>query len=77
MFASVLVSVVFVVSFLYLLVTLRHGYWRRRNIPGPAPTFFGGNIGKLFSSKQALGEIYGDIYRSVQMQEKSKTLLHH
>lgn len=65
MFTSLLLSVVSIASFLYLLVTIGHGYWRRRNVPGPAPSFFGGNIGNVLRSKQALGAVYSDIYRSL------------
>lgn len=60
MLAILLVSVTLV---LYLVVITKHKYWKRKNTPGPVPTFFGGNIGDIFSGKKSLGDVYTEIYR--------------
>lgn len=54
---------VFIASTLYLLITFKHGYWKKRNIPCPSPTFFGGNIGETLTIKKNLGDVYAEVYQ--------------
>lgn len=63
MFSELLLLLVFIVSVLYLTLFVIHGYWNRRNVPGPAPTVFGGNIGDVLRAKKSLGDVYAEIYK--------------
>lgn len=63
MLSLLLVVFVFPVLTLYLFITLKHRYWRKRNIPQPPTTLIGGNIGDAMTLKKNLAEVYADIYR--------------
>lgn len=63
MFAELLLLLISVILILYFIVTTKHEHWKRKNIPGPTPTFFGGNTGEILSGKKSLGDVYAEIYR--------------
>lgn len=63
MFSELLLSLVTIIFILYLILVVILGYWNRKNVPGPAPTLFGGNIGATLKLKKSLGDVYADIYR--------------
>lgn len=49
--------------FMYIFILFIHNYWKRRDIPQPPTTFYGGNIGETLTLKKNLGLIYADIYQ--------------
>lgn len=63
MLSIFVVLLVSLISILYVLIIVSHGYWRRKKIPQPSTTLFGGSIGKALSLKKNLAEVYEDIYR--------------
>lgn len=46
---------------LYRHLTKHNNYWKDRNVPGPKPSFFFGNIKDQFLRKTAAGEIFSEI----------------
>lgn len=38
------------------------GYWKRKGIPGPAPSLLVGNAVEMIQGKKCMGEIFKDVY---------------
>ncbi|CAH0553970.1 unnamed protein product [Brassicogethes aeneus] len=57
------VLLIFVVTLLYVLYKRTFEYWKRRNVPGPEPTFLVGHIGESFLGKKSLGNCFFEIYK--------------
>ncbi|CAH0559377.1 unnamed protein product [Brassicogethes aeneus] len=60
------VLLIFVVTLLYVLYRRTFEYWKRKNVPGPKPTFLVGHIGESFLGKKPLGDCFFDIYKEYE-----------
>lgn len=54
------VDVLLVLLFVY--VKYQHGYWKKKGLSGPDPTFLVGNIGNVISGKRVIGERFSELY---------------
>lgn len=61
--SSEVLLILFVVSVLiYKYFTRNFNYWKERNIPGPTPTAFVGNLGKALTLKSNIGSVFAELY---------------
>ncbi|XP_061720503.1 cytochrome P450 6B5-like [Cydia pomonella] len=51
-----------IASFLYYHFTKYNNYWNERNVVGPKPTFFFGNIKDAVLRRKPIGHVFKDIY---------------
>lgn len=56
------IAFVAIVLFIYNHFTKYNNHWKVRNVPGPEPSFFFGNMKDLFLRRRAAGEIFKEIY---------------
>ncbi|XP_047996586.1 cytochrome P450 6B5-like [Leguminivora glycinivorella] len=61
---AVIIITIFIViaSFLYYHFTQYNNYWNKRNIVGPKPTFFFGNMKNAVLRRKSYGHVFKDIY---------------
>ncbi|XP_063540263.1 cytochrome P450 6B4-like [Cydia strobilella] len=62
MVVIVLTISVVIASFLYYHFTKYNNYWNKRNVVGPKPTFFFGNIKDAVLRRKPIGHVFKDIY---------------
>ncbi|CAH0559421.1 unnamed protein product [Brassicogethes aeneus] len=62
----IVVLLIFVVTLLYFLHKRTFEYWKKRNVPGPKPTFLVGHIGESLFGKKSLGDCFSDIYKEYE-----------
>ncbi|XP_063626584.1 cytochrome P450 6B5-like [Cydia splendana] len=59
----IILTISFVIaSFLYYHFTKYNNYWNERNVVGPKPTFFFGNIKDAVLRRKPIGHVFKDIY---------------
>ncbi|CAG9809709.1 unnamed protein product [Chironomus riparius] len=52
----------FIATIIYLVNKYFFSYWTKRNVFQVDPTFLVGNIGRLFTLKASMGDVFNDIY---------------
>jgi cytochrome P450 family 6 len=57
-----IVILVLIVTTAYLVNKYFFSYWSKRNVPQLEPTFLVGNIGKLFTFKETMADVFSNIY---------------
>ncbi|XP_063367037.1 cytochrome P450 6B5-like isoform X1 [Cydia amplana] len=59
----IILTISFVIAFfLYYHFTKYNNYWNERNVVGPKPTFFFGNIKDAMLRRKPIGHVFKDIY---------------
>ncbi|XP_061720501.1 cytochrome P450 6B5-like isoform X1 [Cydia pomonella] len=58
----ILAILVIIAYFLYYHFTKHNDYWNKRNVVGPKPTFFFGNVKDAVLRRKPFGHIFKDIY---------------
>jgi cytochrome P450 family 6 len=59
---NVYIVISFIATIIYLVNKYFFSYWTRRDVFQVDPTFLVGNIGRLFTLKATMGDIFGEIY---------------
>lgn len=65
----ILTVLIVVVFFLYHHFSKYNNYWKDRNVAGPKPTFFFGNVKEYVLRRKVVGDIFNEIYHKYS-QEK-------
>ena len=58
---AVIISIL-IATTVYLVNKYFFSYWAKRNVPQLDPTFLVGNIGKLFTFKETMADVFSNIY---------------